>query len=478
MLAASLSILGAGVSAPPPEPFGPLPTAAQMSRQKLDIIAFLHFSINTFTDKEWGYGDESPELFHPTDFDAESIVKDLKDAGMEGIILTAKHHDGFCLWPTSTTSHSVRSTKWRDGEGDVVGDLSEACRKYGVPFGVYLSPWDRNHPEYGRPKYLEDYRTQLRELLTGYGPMFEVWFDGANGGDGYYGGARETRKIDSATYYRWPEVWAEAKKYQPNAVPFSDVGPGVRWVGNESGIAAENCWATFRPRTDDGSTPAPGSVSTSDNQTGDPDGELWLPAEADVSIRPGWFWHAAEDGRVKTGEQLMDIYLKSVGRGALLLLNVPPDRRGRIDELDKEALRDFQERREALFARDVANQAWVRASSARGEEYATKALLDGDEKTYWATPDDVTRGEIVLVWREPIDIGAVRFREPVFLGQRIRNWSLETWGDAGWQPLAEGQSVGLTRIWAGEPVHTSRLRLVVSSPVCPALSELAVFEAN
>jgi alpha-L-fucosidase len=305
--AAALPLRGASLA---------LPSQRQLRWHELETTAFLHFTINTFTDKEWGYGDEDPNLFQPAKFDPDAIVDALAGAGMKGVILTCKHHDGFCLWPTKTTEHSIRATSWRGGKGDVVRDIAGAAKRKGLGFGVYLSPWDRNTAAYGTPKYVEMYRAQLTELLTQYGPIFEVWHDGANGGDGYYGGAREKRTIDKRTYYDWPNTWALVRKLQPNAVIFSDVGPDLRWVGNERGIAGDPCWATFDPVANDGGPASPGDVREKESPTGHRNGSHWLPAECDVSIRPGWFWHERENARVKKPAQLIDLYYKSVGRGA------------------------------------------------------------------------------------------------------------------------------------------------------------------
>ncbi|MFH1265766.1 MAG: alpha-L-fucosidase, partial [Planctomycetota bacterium] len=275
----------------PPRAYGVTPAERQLKWHALEFYGFVHFTINTFTDKEWGYGDESPALFNPTDFDADQIAGTAREAGMKGLILTCKHHDGFCLWPSKFTKHSVARSPWRDGKGDVVREISDACRKHGLQFGVYLSPWDRNHADYGRPAYVEYYRNQLRELLTNYGPIFEVWFDGANGGDGYYGGAREKRNIDRATYYGWDVTRQIVRDLQPDAMMFSDVGPDIRWVGNESGYAGDPCWATYTPHGLNGQAPCPGQTAYQEGENGHRNGQYWLPAEVDVSIRPGWFYH-------------------------------------------------------------------------------------------------------------------------------------------------------------------------------------------
>jgi len=344
----------------PPAPFGPVPTARQLRWHELEFYGFLHFTVNTFTDKEWGYGDEPESVFNPSAFDADQIVRSAKDAGMRGLILTCKHHDGFCLWPSKFTEHSVKNSPWQGGKGDVVRDISAACRRHGLRFGVYLSPWDRNHKDYGRPEYVTYYRNQLRELLTNYGDIFTVWFDGANGGDGFYGGAKERRQIDNKVYYDWKNTWQIVRDLMPMAVMFSDVGPDFRWVGNERGIAGETCWATIN--AGDG---VPGNTSANLNQ-GERPGTNWIPAECDVSIRPGWFYHAKEDGKVKTPAQLLDVYYQSVGRGACLNLNLPPDRRGQIHENDLESIKEFQRILRATFAKDLARKAKITASNTRG----------------------------------------------------------------------------------------------------------------
>src|SRR5690349_12991491 len=337
-----------------PRPYGALPSLRQLRWHELETYSFLHFTVNTFTGREWGEGDEDPNIFHPTDFQPDQMMRALKSAGMKGVILTCKHHDGFCLWPTKTTDHCVRKTSWRNGEGDVVRDISKAARRHGLKFGVYLSPWDRNNAAYGTPGYIGIYRAQLTELLTNYGDIFEVWHDGANGGDGFYGGAREKRTIDKRTYYDWPKTWELVRKLQPGAVIFSDVGPDVRWVGNERGIAGDPCWAAYDPVAVDGGPASPGDVRDKESAVGHRNGSHWLPAECDVSIRPGWFWHERENSRVKTPAQLIDLYYKSVGRGANLLLNVPPNREGLLSPEDIASLKGFGDYRRKTFGKPVA----------------------------------------------------------------------------------------------------------------------------
>jgi hexosaminidase len=333
----------------PPVPYGPVPSARQLRWHELEFYGFIHFTVNTFTDKEWGYGDENPAEFNPTDFNADQIAQTAADASMKALILTCKHHDGFCLWPTKYTERCVRNSPWKNGQGDVVNEISDACRRHGLKFGIYLSPWDRSRAEYGTPEYITYFRNQLRELLTNYGPIFEVWFDGANGGDGFYGGAKEKRMIDRKTYYDWPNTWKLVRELQPGACIWSDGGPDVRWVGNEDGMADETCWATLN-----GADFAPGQADMKRLSSGDRPGTDWIPAECDVSIRPGWFYHAKEDGKVRPPQNLFDLYMKSVGRGAALILNLPPDRRGQIHENDVRALLEFRRMVDSAFANDLA----------------------------------------------------------------------------------------------------------------------------
>ena len=461
------------VAAAPPQPYGPTPSPRQLAWHDLEVYGFIHFGLNTFTDKEWGYGDESPQLFAPTAFDADQIVGAAKEAGMKGLMLTCKHHDGFCLWPSKYTEHSVKHSPWKDGKGDLVRDISNACRHYGLKFGVYLSPWDRNHKDYGRPEYLVYYRNQLRELLGNYGPVFEMWFDGANGGDGYYGGARERRRIDNRTYYDWENTWQIVRELQPQACMFSDGGPDVRWVGNESGFAGETCWATFNK-----AGTLPGVAQAKELNVGHRPGTDWLPAEVDVSIRPGWFYHATQDTAVKSVAHLLKIYFESVGRGANLILNIPPDRRGLIHENDVQALRQWRKILDATFARDLARGAKVTASHIRGNDpqFEPGNVIDGNRQTYWATDDGVSAVELVLDLGRPITFNVVRVREYLPLGQRIDGIAFDAWRDDKWEDFATATSIGNQRLIAGRYLTTSRVRLrVTSTAACPAISEIGLF---
>jgi alpha-L-fucosidase len=468
----SATVAFAAGDPPPPSPFGPLPSGRQLAWHEMEFYGFLHFTVNTFTDKEWGYGDEPETVFNPTDFDADQIVTVAKAAGMKGLILTAKHHDGFCLWPSHFTEHSVKSSPWRDGKGDVVREISVACRRHGLKFGVYLSPWDRNHKDYARPEYINYYRNQLRELLSTYGDIFMVWFDGANGGDGFYGGAKEKRQIDNRTYYDWPNTWQIVRKLMPPAVMFSDAGPDVRWVGNERGIAGDPCWATINAEGR-----YPGSDSKGLN-SGERPGTRWIPAECDVSIRPGWFYHASEDARVKTPAQLLDIYYQSVGRGACLNLNLPPDRRGRIHENDNRSLKEFRRVLDATFARDLAYGAKLTASNVRGKaaKFDASQVLDHKRETYWTCDDGITTPELILELGRPITFNVVSLREYLPLGQRVEAFAVDRWQDEKWVEFAKGTSIGNHRLVRGEPVTTSKVRLrITQAAVCPALSEVGLY---
>lgn len=463
--AAASALPGVSLAAAgPPAPFGATPSARQLAWHRLETYGFVHFSINTFTDREWGYGDESPALFNPTDFSADQIVAAAKAGGLKALILTAKHHDGFCLWPSRFTEHSVKNSPYKDGKGDIVGEMAKACARGGLKFGLYLSPWDRNHADYGRPEYVTYYRNQLRELLTQYGPLFEVWFDGANGGDGYYGGAREVRKI-GPNYYNWPSIITFVHELQPMAVTFDPKGADLRWVGNEQGYAGDPCWATM----DDG------PYTEAKGMAGVRGGAVWWPAEVDVSIRPGWFWHAYEDAEVKSPGRLQKIYFESVGRGTNLLLNLPPDRRGRIADPDVAALAAWGAARQALFARDLAAGAQAQASNAR-PGYPAARVLDGVRDTYWACEDGVAAPELVLTLPQARTFDVVRLREHLPLGLRVGRFALDVW-DGGWRQIAEHQGIGSQRlVRLAAPVTTRKLRLrVLDVPAGPAISEISLF---
>ena len=452
----------------------PVPSSAQLKWHEMELNAFVHFTTNTFTDKEWGYGDEQPSIFNPTQADAGQWARTLKETGFKTMILTCKHHDGFCLWPSKYTEHSVKNSPYKNGKGDIVRDASDAAKKYGLQFGVYLSPWDRNRADYGQPSYVEYYRNQLKELFTTYGPVFEMWFDGANGGDGYYGGAKEKRSIKGATYYDWPTTLDMVRKMEPNVIFFSDAGPGVRWVGNERGVAGETNWNTITTDTLYAGKP---NIEKLLN-TGSPDGTKWVPAEVDVSIRPGWFYHAKEDKEVKTPEQLFDIYLTSVGRGSTLLLNVPPDRRGLFHENDVKSLYGFAALVKQRFSKNLAVKAPVKADSYRGSltAFAALNLTDGNKETYWTTNDDITTGQFDVTFPANSTVSYIVLQEYIKLGQRVQSFTVEAWQDGAWKKITEGTTIGYKRILKVDPVSTGKIRVnITGSKACPVISNLAIY---
>lgn len=426
-----------------------LPSAGQVAYQQMEMVGFIHFTVNTFTDKEWGYGDEDPAIFNPTELDAEQWVKAAKAGGLKELILTAKHHDGFCLWPSAFTEHSVKNSPFRDGKGDVVKEFADACRKYGLKVGLYLSPWDRNHKDYGTSEYIAYYRNQLRELLTNYGEINEIWFDGANGGDGYYGGANEVRRIDRETYYDWPATIALVKELQPGIKIFSDAGPDIRWVGNENGYAGETFWSTI-----DSTKLVIGASDSKYLNTGDPDGNSWMIGQCDVSIRPGWFYHASEDSLVKTPEQLMDIYYKSVGRNGVLLLNLPPDRRGLIHETDVANLEEFKANIDALFSENLA-------------EGASRLRQESKDQQM----------EMIVELGEPKRFDHIVLGEEIERGQQISRFHVEAeTGEGEWTKIAEATTIGYKRILQLEPVTTSKVKVVIEASKNPPLvSEVGLY---
>jgi len=460
---------------PPPEPVHPLPSERQLAWHELEFYAFVHFNMNTFTNMEWGYGDESPELFNPTELDARQWARVCKEAGMKGIILTAKHHDGFCLWPSEYTEHSVKNSPWKNGEGDVVRELADACEEYGLKMGVYLSPWDRNHSDYGKPEYITYFRNQLRELLTNYGNVFEVWFDGANGGSGWYGGADEERRIDRQTYYDWENTWKIVRELQPMACLFSDAGPDVRWVGNEEGWAMKTNWSPIRRDEF-----YPGSPNYKELRSGHEDGTHWVPAEVDVSIRPGWYYHPSEDHKVKSLPHLLDIYYNSIGRNASFLLNFPVDTRGLIHENDVEQVMKLADAIKADFAENLAEGKKVEASNTRGNsrKYKGGNVTDGNPDTYWATDDGVIEASLEIDFGSPTTLNRFLVQEDIRLGQRVKEFTLEALSDGEWKDIAHETTIGCKRILRFHNVTADKLRFtILDSKACPVISNIEVYKA-
>lgn len=459
------------------KPYGAIPSKRQLAWHETEVYGLIHFTPTTFENKEWGFGDADPKTFNPSDFNAEQIIKAAKAGGLKGIILVAKHHDGFALWPTKTTKYNISQSPFRQGKGDLVKEVEQAARKNGLKFGVYCSPWDRNHPKYGTNEYLAIYQAQLKELYSNYGQLFMSWHDGANGGDGYYGGAKEKRSIDNTTYYDWNNTWAITRKMQPMANIFSDIGLDVRWVGNENGYANETSWATFTPMPSEGfSVAVPGQANWPLNPAGTRGGKFWMPAECDVPLRQGWFYHANE--KPKSPAALFELYLKSVGRGAALDLGLAPDTRGQLHADDVAALQTFGNMVKHTFATNLAKGAVLKASNTRHQKYNVANLLDGQTKTFWATADQVKQANITLELKQVTTFDIISLQEYIPLGQRIEGYSLEIWENNTWKKVYEGTSIGAKRlIKLDQPVSTKKLRLnITKSPVSITLAEFGLYQ--
>ncbi len=453
-----------------------VPGSVQLEYQQMETIGFIHFTVNTFTNKEWGYGDEDPKLFNPTQLNAEQWVLAAKSAGLKELILTAKHHDGFCLWPSKYTEHSIKNSPYKNGKGDIIREFADACKKHGMKVGLYLSPWDRNYKDYGKAEYITYYRNQLTELLTQYGDINEIWFDGANGGDGYYGGANQIRKIDSRTYYDWDSTFALVKKLQPDICIFSDAGPDVHWIGNENGYAGNTFWSTINK-----DELIIGNSDQAYLNSGDPEGKNWIIGQCDVSIRPGWFYHKEEDSLVKSPQELVDIYYKSVGRNAVLLINLPPDERGLISENDIDSLRAFKQILDETFAHDIADGANVSANNFRSknEIFSPENVLDNDPKTYWATDDSVLPAELTLSFDKERQFDRIMIQEPIQLGQRISKFQLEVFHGKEWKTVFEGTTIGYKRLIRIKPVYASKVRLrILQANNTVAISGFGLYKSS
>ena len=467
---------------PAPKPYGALPSAAQLKWHEMEMYCLVHFGVDTYTDKEWGFGDEDPAIVNPKKFSAEQIVGAAKAAGLKGVVVVAKHHDGLCLWPTKTTEHNITKTLWKNGKGDMIKEYQLACNKLGMKLGLYCSPWDRNDGSYGTAQYVKTYRQQLRELYSNYGPLFISWHDGANGGDGYYGGAREVRKIDRTTYYGWDSTFAITAKMQPTAVIFGDIGPGVRWVGNEEGYAGETSWATYTPEgRDEGKPPANGYSKYWLATEGTKDGKYWMPAECDVPLRPGWFYHATQDEQVKSPYTLLELYYKSVGRGANLDLGLAPDRDGLLHKNDVQSLKQFGDLLKKIFKTNLAKGATFTASNTRGNnkaKYGTAFLTDGDRYSYWATDDNVLNPELIVDFKKQQTLNVIRLRENIKFGQRIYAFTIDAWQNNEWKEIANATSIGSNRlIRLPQNITTNKLRLRITDAAASiVLSDFSVFK--
>ncbi|MCS6974245.1 MAG: alpha-L-fucosidase [Cyclobacteriaceae bacterium] len=419
---------------------------------------FIHFGPNTFTNREWGEGTERPEVFNPAKLNCRQWAATARLAGMKGIIITAKHHDGFCLWPSKYSTHTVRESLWKNGKGDVLKELSDACREYGLKFGVYLSPWDRNHPTYGTPEYNTVFAKMLEEVLTGYGPVFEQWFDGANG-EGPNGKKQE---------YNWPLFFSTVKKHQPDAIIFSDGGPGCRWVGNEQGFAGETNWCTLNA-----DKVFPGYPKFEELTTGHEDGTHWVPAECDVSIRPGWFYSPDTDDKVKSLKQLAEIYFGSVGRGANLLLNVPVDRNGLIPRADSIRLMEFRQYLDKAFAVNLASGQLVR-TPATAYDHPSSNLVDNDSRSCWFSSEKYP--VIELMMEKPERFNILVLQEGIAYGQRIKSFEVDAWVNGNYQTIAQGTTMGYKRILQTDEVVTDKIRIrITESKANPVLSEIQLY---
>lgn len=450
----------------PLKAYGAIPTQDQVDWQQMEYYMFTHFGPNTFTDVEWGNGKEDPKVFNPTNVDCRQWAATAKAAGMKGIIITAKHHDGFCLWPSKYSTHTVRESLWKDGKGDLLKELSEACREYGLKFGVYLSPWDQNHPAYGTPEYNQVFANTLNEVLSGYGEVFEQWFDGANG----------EGKDGKKQVYDWNLFHNTVYRNQPQAVIFSDVGPGCRWMGNEQGVAGKTNWSTLNIK---GYEPGRGAPSVDILNTGVQGGEAWVPAETDVSIRPGWFYSPSTDDKVKSVDKLMDIYYTSVGRNSNLLLNVPPDRTGRIHANDSIRLMEFRKAREESFGKDLIEGAEIKASNVRDNavQYSAVNLLDDNYNTYWSTDDSELNPSIEIDLKQVKTFNRLALQEYIPLGQRVASFSVKYWDNGVWKDLTDATTIGYKRILRFPEISTQKLKISFTALACPLISKVSLYNA-
>jgi alpha-L-fucosidase len=456
-----------------PEAFGPVPSENQIRWQEMEYYSFIHFSLNTYTDQAWGYGDEDINLFNPTELDARQWARICKEAGMKGVIITAKHHSGFCLWPSEYTEYSVKNAPWKDGKGDIVRELADACEEYGLKLGIYVSPWDRNHPDYGKPEYITYFRNQIRELLTNYGPIFEIWFDGAHGGSGYYGGAYDVRNVDRTTYYDWQPTYKMIRELQPDIVIWNDGGDraDLRWVGTEAGYVGETNWSLLD---------SVGEVDWGMLHFGLENGNAWVPAEVNTSIRPEWFYHPSEDGKVKTLPHLMDTYYNSIGRNGTFLLNFPIMPNGLIHHADEKAALDLAQAVKEEFKDNLAHNAKAEATNVRGEaiRFSANKAVDNNKDTYWVTDDSVTVASLTIDFGQPTSFNRFMAQEYIRLGQRVKSFTLEALVGNEWLEIAKATTVGYKRILRFPTVEATKLRFnITDSKACPVISSVGVYNA-
>ena len=470
----------------PPQPYGVLPTDRQLAWHEMEMYNMIEFNQNNALDIHWGWGNESPELVNPVDFDAEKIVLLAKKIGSKGFLINAKHHGGFCMWPTKTTDYNISKSPWKDGKGDWVGEWAKACRQHGLKLGLYLSPWDRNAACFGTPEYLKMYKEQLTELCTNYGELFTLWFDGAPGagGSGYYGGANEYRG-GFIEYYDWDNIYAIVRELQPNAVIFNDPGPDIRWVGNEDGYAGrykKTCWATLFPEGNWNMRPRPNSDGERINMLneGQRHGKYWIPAECDFSLKRRFAYHTTDSLTTKSPQKLFDIYLASVGLGQGFDMCLPLTPKGVMEWRDVKSLEGFAELMNKTFSKNFIKGARLVPSNVRGNitrHYGTAKLTDNDRYSYWATDDTVTNASLMIELPKKQVFNLIKVRENIKLGQRIDSMKVDAWVDGGWKEIAEATSIGACRIIRLEnDLNTDRIRLRFFAPVALAVSEVSLFK--
>lgn len=446
------------------KPHGPVPSARQLKWEGLDFYLFTHFGPNTFTDLEWGKGTETEDMFNPTSLDCRQWCRVAKAAGARGIIITAKHHDGFCLWPSQYSKHTVAQSKWKDGKGDVLRELSDACKEYKLELGIYLSPWDRNHPDYGTDSYNDVFINMMKEVVSRYGPLFEFWWDGANGE-----GPNGKRQV-----YDWHRFEQTMRTIAPNTPVFSDIGPDIRWVGNESGFAGTTNWNLLDTA---GFSRGAGGPPTDTLNSGNMNGKNWISSECDVSIRPGWFYHTAEDDKVKTPEQLFDLYLKSVGRGSNLLLNVPPDRRGLLNEHDSTSLVGFRKLLDDNFKNNLAAKA-TKETFYDNTLFKKQYFADGDDKTFEKNID-IKSTAYWLRFSNGADVNCVVLKEAIAYGQRVAGFKIELIDGSNTVMEIKGTTIGKKRILTFPSQHISAIRITITNAkAAPLISETEVYKID